>query len=120
VSRKFGTVPDFDGYLNWTQNPVNVTTNGASAVNDQRGQATSPVVHADPPQTSGPMGNAPPPASFAALCEMIAEGKPIPGIKDIPDTVLEGQATQSQAVQRKKPWEKDAAPAPTPVWARAG
>ena len=48
---------------------------------------------------------------------MIAEGKPIPGIKDIPDTILEGQGTQSNASRRKKPWEKDAAPAETPAWA---
>lgn len=72
-----------------------------------------------PTQTSSPMGAAPPPASFAEICALIAEGKPIPGIKDIPDTVLEGQSTQSQAPRRKKPWEKDANSAPVPSWARA-
>lgn len=79
------------------------------------------------PQAADPMGSAPPPASFAEICELIAEGKPIPGIKDIPDTVLEGQATPAQAPRRKKPWEKDAsstpvslaAPASPPSWARA-
>jgi hypothetical protein len=63
------------------------------------------------------MGEAPPPASFADICELIAQGKPIPGIKNIPDTILEGQGTRPQANQRKKPWEKDATPAPTPSWA---
>jgi hypothetical protein len=38
---------------------------------------------------------------------MIQSGKPVPGIKDIPPTVLEGQGTQSSAQRRKKPWEKD-------------
>jgi hypothetical protein len=31
----------------------------------------------------------------------------VPGIKEIPPTVLEGQGTQSSAPRRKKPWEKD-------------
>ncbi|KAL9050494.1 MAG: hypothetical protein Q9162_006601 [Coniocarpon cinnabarinum] len=44
-------------------------------------------------------------ASFQEVMEMIKEGKPIPGIKDVPDTVLEGQGTASTSVQRKKPWE---------------
>lgn len=38
---------------------------------------------------------------------MIQSGKPVPGIKDIPDTVLAGQGTSSTATTRRKPWEKD-------------
>lgn len=69
------------------------------------------------PEATSTIGSAPPPASFAEICELIAAGKPIPGIKDIPDTVLEGQGTQSQASKRKKPWETNSDPAPTPSWA---
>lgn len=54
----------------------------------------------------GGMTQAPKPASFAEICDMIAEGKPIPGIKDIPDMILEGQASETQTQRRKKPWEK--------------
>ena len=63
------------------------------------------------------MADAPKPASFAEICEMIAEGKPIPGIKEIPDTILEGQASEKVAQSRKKPWEKSASDeAATPSW----
>ena len=41
---------------------------------------------------------------------MIQEGKPIPGIKDIPPTVLSDKATKPTALRRKKPWEKDDEP----------
>ena len=37
---------------------------------------------------------------------MIQEGKPVPGIKDIPPTVLSDKATKPTASRRKKPWEK--------------
>lgn len=47
---------------------------------------------------------------------MIAQGKPIPGIKEIPDTILEGQGTHASATQRKKPWEKDVTVSSTPSW----
>jgi hypothetical protein len=31
----------------------------------------------------------------------------VPGIKEIPNTVLEGQGTEPVKARRKKPWEKD-------------
>lgn len=48
---------------------------------------------------------APYPTSFAHVVELITSGKPIPGIKEIPDTVLVGQETKSNHEKRKKPWE---------------
>ncbi|KXT04472.1 hypothetical protein AC578_8714 [Pseudocercospora eumusae] len=92
-ARKAGTPVDFDGYKMWVES---ARTNGSAAV--------MPA----PADTSGGMADAPKPASFAEICDMIAEGKPIPGIKDIPDTILEGQASESNAATRKKPWEKTA------------
>ena len=41
------------------------------------------------------------------MVELITTGQPIPGIKQIPDTVLEGRSSQATLVKRKKPWEKD-------------
>ncbi|KAF7190195.1 hypothetical protein HII31_08526 [Pseudocercospora fuligena] len=92
-ARKAGTPVDFDGYKAWVESG---RTNGNAA-----------VMHA-PADSSGGMADAPKPASFAEICDMIAEGKPIPGIKDIPDTILEGQASESNTARRKKPWEKTA------------
>ena len=51
-------------------------------------------------------GTAPYPTSFAHIVELITSGKPIPGVKEIPDTVLLGQETESKHERRKKPWER--------------
>jgi hypothetical protein len=102
--RKFKTPVNFEAYQAWLQ-----TQNHTAS----EPQPTVSTEMAHPPS----IGDAPPPASFAEICALIAEGKPIPGIKDIPDTILEGQGTEAQAPRRKKPWEKDATAAPTPSWA---
>ena len=47
------------------------------------------------------------PTSFAHIVELITTGQPIPGIQDIPDTVLTGHDISSEKPRRKKPWEKD-------------
>lgn len=47
------------------------------------------------------------PSSFAHIVELITTGQPVPGIQEIPDTVLTGQATPSMAARRPKPWEKE-------------
>jgi len=49
----------------------------------------------------------PPRLSYQEVVDLIQSGKPVPGIKEIPTTVLEGQGTQSTQARRKKPWEKD-------------
>lgn len=60
------------------------------------------------PQTAGQaqsLEDQPPPASFQEIMEMIREDKPIPGIKQIPDTVLVGEGTEASKGRRQKPWE---------------
>ena len=47
------------------------------------------------------------PSSFAHIVELITTGQPIPGIQEIPDTVLEGHDLASEKPRRRKPWEKD-------------
>lgn len=101
-SRKAGAPVDFNGYKNWVEGGHGVATDTLAQNGDEALQNKATVASN---AEDGGMGDAPKPASFAEICEMIAEGKPIPGIKDIPDTVLEGQASQSQAESRKKPWE---------------
>ncbi|KAF7713290.1 Uncharacterized protein PECH_001627 [Penicillium ucsense] len=63
-------------------------------------------------ETSGEISrpSAPDPAypnSFAQIVELITTGQPIPGIEQIPDTVLEGHDISSEKPRRRKPWEKD-------------
>jgi len=57
---------------------------------------------------SPPAEETPPyPVPFADIVAMINSGQPIPGIRDIPPTVLSGLATQPVANKRRKPWEKE-------------
>lgn len=49
------------------------------------------------------------PSSFEEIMHLIQTGQPIPGIKEIPDTVLSGQGTEATRNRRRKPWEKDEA-----------
>lgn len=46
------------------------------------------------------------PSSFAHIVELITTGQPVPGIQEIPDTVLTGQEAPSTLEKRRKPWEK--------------
>ena len=59
---------------------------------------------------AGGLGQAPPyPDSFAAIVDLITRNVPVPGIEEIPDTVLEhGSSKVDHTARRKKPWESDA------------
>ena len=50
---------------------------------------------------------APYPTSFSQIVQLITSGDPIPGIKEVPDTVLRGQASRPMNPKRRKPWEND-------------
>ena len=114
-ARKFGAPVDFDGYKQWTENrrrdqsaqrpAPEVDAEEVPACSDGTTEANGPTVKPDA-VPDGIGKNPHKPASFAEICDLIAEGKPIPGIKDIPTTILEGQASESQAQERKKPWER--------------
>jgi hypothetical protein len=47
------------------------------------------------------------PKSFAEVVELIRTGKPIPGIMEIPDTILPAPTAAATAPARRKPWEKE-------------
>ncbi|KAH7025450.1 hypothetical protein B0J12DRAFT_746219 [Macrophomina phaseolina] len=89
--------------------PLGSTATFPAATNTTAPTST-PAAAAPPPPPSGQQQQqeeAPYPTSFAHIVELITTGQPIPGIKEIPDTVLEGQGSASTASKRKKPWEKD-------------
>ncbi|KAG0322965.1 hypothetical protein BGZ97_001877 [Linnemannia gamsii] len=46
------------------------------------------------------------PKSFQEICELIASGKPIPGIRQIPDNLAEGTPSEAKLAPKLKPWEK--------------
>jgi hypothetical protein len=43
--------------------------------------------------------------SFAEITDMIRRGVPIPGIRDIPDVVLEMPVSDDVILSPRKPWE---------------
>ncbi|ORZ34083.1 hypothetical protein BCR44DRAFT_117154 [Catenaria anguillulae PL171] len=45
------------------------------------------------------------PPSFAEIVQMVAEGKPIPGVREIPDKVADAPPSQAALKPRLKPWE---------------
>ncbi|KAF2238450.1 hypothetical protein EV356DRAFT_529427 [Viridothelium virens] len=100
-ARKFNRDIDFDGYKAWRQQNLDLAngTNESEIPSTQNAQA--------PTVSTGQEQSAPYPASFAQVVELISSGQPIPGIKEIPDTVLTGQETESSTAKRKKPWERD-------------
>lgn len=136
-TRKYNKNIDFDAYKAYRNarnrpppTPPSSTNVLASSVIDQELHSTRSE-HTDakstknttanntaPAPTTEPSGilpssinaNEPPapyPTSFAHIVDLITSGKPVPGIKEIPPTVLEGQGTQATKPKRKKPWEKD-------------
>ncbi|PGH00604.1 hypothetical protein GX51_05703 [Blastomyces parvus] len=50
------------------------------------------------------------PTPFAHIVNLITTNQPIPGIQEIPDTVLTGRDKPSAAARRRKPWEVAGAP----------
>jgi len=46
------------------------------------------------------------PKTFFELCDMLAKGIPIPGIRQIPDKLADGEPSQPSLPPARKPWEK--------------
>ncbi|KAF2118707.1 hypothetical protein BDV96DRAFT_684384 [Lophiotrema nucula] len=127
-SRKYSTNVDFDAYKAYrashpsrplTSNGVPPSSN-SSTFNPSNSTSVpfTPSAPSDPATTDSASGilpnpatpNEPPapyPTSFAHIVELVTTGQPIPGIKEIPNTVLTGQGTAGVRPKRRKPWEKD-------------
>ncbi|KAI4152205.1 MAG: hypothetical protein L6R39_001869 [Caloplaca ligustica] len=113
-SRKQKMHVDFNSYLSWrsAQNLLPVTTTAQDAPPSRSETDAAPLERASSEDSGieestqgGPQ--APYPSSFAQIVNLITKGESIPGIKEIPGTVLEGQESAATAPKRKKPWEKD-------------
>ncbi|KAF2640513.1 hypothetical protein P280DRAFT_490010 [Massarina eburnea CBS 473.64] len=114
-ARKFNINVDFDAYKAYRSShdlPALIPPPVANS-------AQPPDAHITPTHegagsilpASGANPNEPPapyPTSFAQIVELVTTGQPIPGIKEVPPTVLTGQGSQAAQSKRKKPWEKDA------------
>ncbi|KAF9126059.1 hypothetical protein BGW39_006954 [Mortierella sp. 14UC] len=56
--------------------------------------------------TAAPAADPSYPKSFQEICELIASGKPIPGIRQIPNNLAEGTPSEAKLAPKLKPWEK--------------
>jgi Family of unknown function (DUF5572) len=121
-ARKHGLPPiDPSGYRTWLQ----THSSNAPASLPAAGQASdipAPAAQAEPatassipsaPITTETTDERPPyPTSFEAIVDLITRNEPIPGIEEIPTTVLDhGSSKVDHTPRRKKPWETDAASA---------
>lgn len=113
---KYSKNIDFDAYKAYRSArnrppPTPPTTNGVQAsLQDSLGPASTDTAGGIMPAPGNPSEPpAPYPTSFAQIVELITSGQPIPGIKEIPPTILTGQGTQPAQARRKKPWEKEEA-----------
>ena len=110
VFSKNNTSIDFNAYQSWRSQKSSSYAKGISVITSTSN---------DPPRLasashSGINTNlqdietaAPYPISFSQIVELITSGGSIPGIKEVPDTVLEGQASLPTTIKRRKPWEKN-------------
>ena len=111
-ARKNGQPVDFDAYKHWHEQQVQVSlagTNGhvgqegpSSEANEDRNTALRHEQNGSSEEPPAPYPN-----SFSQIVELISTGQPIPGIKEVPGIVLEGQSSVPVAGKRRKPWEKD-------------
>ncbi|OKL57378.1 hypothetical protein UA08_07693 [Talaromyces atroroseus] len=112
ISRKRNISPsiDFTAYKNWLlENGLTPEHNASSSNNDQNAAVASSSSSTVAVQDENSTKAIEPayPTSFAHIVELITNNQPIPGIEEIPDTVLSGHDEPSKAARRRKPWEKD-------------
>lgn len=108
-SRKHGHDPvDPLSYRQWLQS----RSSGPAVGSDAAGQtsnlsATAPSF--EPSSKSADGDERPPyPTSFAAIVDLITRNAPVPGIEEIPPTVLDhGTSKVDHTPRRKKPWESE-------------
>ncbi|KAL8952693.1 MAG: hypothetical protein Q9222_001392 [Ikaeria aurantiellina] len=109
-SRKNNFPIDFNSYRIWrsaqnlppVSNTVPETLDTNPRTNGTFSQKADDTFQSPPEQPAAPY-----PSPFSQIVELITKGEPIPGIKEIPDTVLTGQESAATTAKRKKPWEKD-------------
>ncbi|RHZ43975.1 DUF5572 domain-containing protein [Aspergillus thermomutatus] len=104
---------DFEKYKTWLGSTPTAEPSSNAEINNYDSQRASASETAVPPglvptnQQSPSIQEPAYPSSFARIVELITTGQQIPGIQQIPDTVLTGHDTPSEKPRRRKPWEID-------------
>ncbi|SGZ56922.1 CIC11C00000000925 [Sungouiella intermedia] len=104
---KTGNILNLDDYYAWKRNnggkityvDDSVEVDSATIENgNEKASANS--------QSTEQSQDAPYSSNYQQLVDLIVSGKPVPGIKQIPDTVLSDQGSKLEAKSRLKPWEQ--------------
>ena len=110
ISSKNNTSIDFNAYQSWRSQKSSSYAKGISVITSTSND-TPRLVSASHNGIDTNLESiesaAPYPISFSQVVDLVTSGGPIPGIKEVPDTVLEGQSSLPTTVKRRKPWEKD-------------
>ncbi|KAK4050710.1 hypothetical protein OIO90_004932 [Microbotryomycetes sp. JL221] len=90
------------------QNEQAAITSTPSQLEPTQSRASSAADAASPTTTTSKSDDAPYPVSFQQLAALIASGAPIPGLKEIPDKLAEGEPSESTIDVKtvRKPWEQ--------------
>ena len=116
LTRKLGLEQpiEVEKYLEWSQTRGDLVQNSAAEATrttaiESPSATIATTVSSQPPSSSAPQTEEPPyPTSFAQIVDLITRNLPIPGIEEIPTTVLEpGTSRIDKTPRRKKPWEKE-------------
>ncbi|KAG0202729.1 hypothetical protein BGX28_004863 [Mortierella sp. GBA30] len=114
---------DYNEYQAWRAHKLAESASGSSVEGvvrkEDKHDIPSPSDKADNLPSSGSTavtGSDPSyPKSFQEICELIASGKPIPGIRQIPNSLAEGTPSEAKMAPKPKPWEKKTTEASVPV-----
>ncbi|KAK2741425.1 hypothetical protein FQN55_008341 [Onygenales sp. PD_40] len=92
------TPSGYKSYLRQLSTTTTVTPSQTPPINSSTPSQQTP---SEPTPTPTPTY----PTTFAHIVSLITTGQPIPGIQEIPDTVLTGADKPAVASRRRKPWE---------------
>ncbi|KAM9920413.1 hypothetical protein OXX59_007240 [Metschnikowia pulcherrima] len=98
-----GHILNLDDYYAWKR-----ANGGKIQLLDDDNKESSDISNTAPSET-------PYSSNYQNIVESIVSGKPVSGIKEIPDTVLTDRKSEPQAAKRVKPWEKSSGNADTDI-----
>ncbi|CCE82772.1 Piso0_002518 [Millerozyma farinosa CBS 7064] len=95
-----GQILSLDDYYQWRAQQGGHLLNHTSETSEttEEAEAAANETNGTPSEYS---------SKYKDIVNMIVTGQEMPGIKQIPDTVLSDQSSEQKAQQRAKPWEKE-------------
>lgn len=99
---KTGHILNLDEYYTWKR----INHAKIQEITDEVDEVEVKSIDQGAASNQAEVEDAPYSSNYQQLVELIVSGKPVPGIKNIPDTVLTEQKSESTASTRPKPWAR--------------